>query len=1283
MSEDNTNYQSTQTFLIECSRANSLIDTKDGGDFNAKWTNEANFNLRRGDLVSIEMMALSSENASGGSALEFTGDAVFVDGKEKKYADNKVLLEVFFYMCNNNTYSVGLPLRHPEGSFNNITGNQNMPITGSSPVTINSMGLTASKSTLGFTGIIILGGTIRDGEIVPLQSHFIYQFNTGTAAVPIWTNSIPAPGTQPIIGFQLGLTADPNPGGGVGVTFEGWQIRKLGAGIINNWVPGLTLVMPDTGGDYNTLPLNIDSFQAGTGGRLQVNFATPIIPQQAGAALGFIQGTLIAANPASVDGSSAMGSINYDNIDQTGQAGNYVRGFNNNLSLYMNNIGTPQPLASSDNTIFPNTTYGANVKKNANTAYDTDDAKQGFRNGNLRAECNGKPYIFTRNDFHGAGVQKPNSTGFYPKLQPMTAFILLEADELFTDAESLANKINDKLHEALNPFDTDIPVMDNYITNDEQYPNAQFKSSSVLPVINSFGFYDPGVYDNATYAYRSAYNALWNNILPVKYGGTTKVQPANFAPGFDYVNNGMGQQNLNIDDKLVTDGAYVEPVSIVWQSINSGETNNNCIYGNCMMADIYKAMLGDRLQRLPIQPMNTITANPAAPDGLCNVGLPIVTNQKLDYQNGFFQTAGSSIPYSATVTHRNQALFTNIRFPTKNLTTGVINYDPQKWKDLTETIKQYELYGSKEANAPNEYSDQIKDPANWCMELDLGRTDDKTSNVKYTRVTNIDPIIPIWSNKFPTATDPVTTSYGTGLGNPVAAPGTTDFREIISPAFSNVAFGNSPAIAGFNWADCWDAYRGLGKIWLQTRFDPTWKTSTLEMKDIHPLDPLAFDNANKIIYNTDEYIIGSDTLDVNFIEQQGIAIYPYEYTDVDGEVSVLCAFRMMYESDIRNPKYYTTGATPTLAVTSIYETGCITWGLPLGVSPSAMDNHIIVPMNGDQRSSIAPLEESGGAAVDLNRCLKLNNTNYVVAGANNPTFTFNSQKNRFEFISLQTDNLMSSLNQSTQSLSSTNPQIGEAVGIVYGTQADAVYNIPDPVVRATSAENYTKTIKNQGIRAEIGGVGVYKVHLCPPDYEIPENINPVNYWSNTSLDATENNRQAIINGCVEGSDEEWEGCLLSRLGFNIEDFIPRYGRQFNRFDPNTYNNSNVNIIGNGIKPLMLNNSFNGVVNPSINLYHVVPPPPAPPVTTTTAAYTTSTAVADLITPQPDLVVPQPDLVTPQPDIYTPEVPEVPGIPEIPEVPESTIIYNSTADGSVALVSDFDVANNVSPLVLIE
>ena len=157
------------------------------------------------------------------------------------------------------------------------------------------------------------------------------------------------------------------------------------------------------------------------------------------------------------------------------------------------------------------------------------------------------------------------------------------------------------------------------------------------------------------------------------------------------------------------------------------------------------------------------------------------------------------------------------------------------------------------------------------------------------------------------------------------------------------------------------------------------------------------------------------------------------------------------------------------------------------------------------------------------------------------------KKNRFEFVNLQTDNLLTQLNQSTQSLSTTNPQIGESWYCIRNT-SDAVYNQPDPVVRATSAENYTKPIKNQGLRAEIGGIGIFKVFLCPPDYEVPEDLNPVNYWDNSTLDATENNRQRIIKDCVEGSDENWEGSLLARLGFNIQDFIPRYGRQFNRFD---------------------------------------------------------------------------------------------------------------------------------------
>ena len=74
-------FTATETFLIEASRSNSLIDTADGGDFNAKWTNSANFNLRRGDRISVEMCAFNAANAGGGvPTIELTGEKAKAQG---------------------------------------------------------------------------------------------------------------------------------------------------------------------------------------------------------------------------------------------------------------------------------------------------------------------------------------------------------------------------------------------------------------------------------------------------------------------------------------------------------------------------------------------------------------------------------------------------------------------------------------------------------------------------------------------------------------------------------------------------------------------------------------------------------------------------------------------------------------------------------------------------------------------------------------------------------------------------------------------------------------------------------------------------------------------------------------------------------------------------------------------------------------------------------------------------------------------------------------------------
>merc|ERR1712167_426149 len=106
-----------------------------------------------------------------------------------------------------------------------------------------------------------------------------------------------------------------------------------------------------------------------------------------------------------------------------------------------------------------------------------------------------------------------------------------------------------------------------------------------------------------------------------------------------------------------------------------------------------------------------------------------------------------------------------------------------------------------------------------------------------------------------------------------------------------------------------------------------------------------------------------------------------------------------------------------------------------------------------------------------------------MGGANNPTFQFNAEKNRFEFVNLQTDQLLSSLNTAQSLTNGVTSELGQKVGIVNTVTTDAVFG------DVTNLSSY-----NKGVRAEISGVGIYNIFLCPADYEVPDNINPVNYW---------------------------------------------------------------------------------------------------------------------------------------------------------------------------------------------
>ena len=64
-------------------------------------------------------------------------------------------------------------------------------------------------------------------------------------------------------------------------------------------------------------------------------------------------------------------------------------------------------------------------------------------------------------------------------------------------------------------------------------------------------------------------------------------------------------------------------------------------------------------------------------------------------------------------------------------------------------------------------------------------------------------------------------------------------------------------------------------------------------------------------------------------------------------------------------------------------------------------------------------------------------------------------------------------------------------------------------------ENPNYTQKNTGILDRLSGIFIHKIYLPKSsDWSPPEDINPLSYWSNDAMDATENNRQEIIKDLI-------------------------------------------------------------------------------------------------------------------------------------------------------------------------
>ena len=1440
-------FTATETFLIEASRSNSLIDTADGGDFNAKWTNSANFNLRRGDRISVEMCAFNAANAGGGvPTIELTGEKAKAQGETKSYCDNKVLLEVFFYLNNNNTYSVGFPTKFPTGLAIDPYGLQTADINWAGPGAFNLPGINGGKNNVGsvindptnpllttwgnhkipmsraspsqnltevtgYSGhgqgfarpMIYPPGVITPASVVTYnlcpkeEAYTIFQFHRSIDPPGTYVNAVGA--LDVIDGVILATTGDPNAGGGLLSDYEGYMTGKSTPGKnFNGYIGHYTLAISSTLPASENIPMAIngsgilkisEQLPAGTG-RIELTYNTPGAPGVAPFILTtettylYLTGNPdigLLADPQNKDGLTLnpqygpadFGNICHDNIKINTAAGGLdwyrKRGGSfqryNEFNLGASTAGTHSPEMIS----FPNNTYGSAAATNAreqgfaglsiappnisttapatligqNNTPGLFIGAEGYRGGNLMKENNNKPYILTRNDFFGMGRMMPTMEGYMPYLKPQTAFILLDADELFTDLTTLANRINDILHQRLPfPAGNDNDNYDSYTLNQQQYAATYKKGSSVIPYCNINGYYDPLTWNTiilpaTTPDYRyllASMDVVWDTIVPISSGGTIKVQPANFQAGYNYALTHTNKRYDNVNSALVNtnlpeviDG-YLELqkntyVRSVFNAATQPFASGNICEGNMCYENIPKMMLGDCWRRMACCPQNTTSSTAVLPaggavlDGLCQLSMPCILNTKLAY---YTASAANVFSFRTQELQPGTILFTNMWW----LGAGPLEYDwknqvniekieakkstgspTELFNNLADCLRRYENYTRQDAPLPGEgpaakttWTGQEVDNEGWSVEMDLGQTDDDRNMFGWnpgqtpaqtTAINYIQGMYPIpatfgssdattgtpangWTNleakgktdqmlsdlplgciKFPQVASPNIAVggdnwWGTGLGRPVEIPALVPLaneitRDRICPTYSNPIFGSSavpasppgdlPAV-GFNWSQDYKTLRPTGKVKIRSR--PTadyYKKDALgRFVNITPFHqqpiPTAGEPVGPVIPapamtpDTQCEVLDPDRLETNefggftqgtleYYERLGLPFIPYLHTDSDGKQRLLCAVIVsnLYKAEQFKP--------------STWSCGEISWGTSLSVSASFLDNHAIAPMNGDSvnfRQRLAAKYGAGSAfgtppfgnaGVNPDRRIARNNFNYIYIGAPNPTFTWNGTKNRFEFISFQQDCLFSAFTTDSGSAA----QQGEPCCILNSSAPDSIFSMINPYIYAPTQLDPPKliptasprdlstitgnihTTPNQGIRDAEGGIGIWNIWLCPPDYIFPAGINPVNYWSQDTdgtrdvtwdtphyLDATEQNHAKIVKGCEKASREIWEGSLLYKLGFTPEQIAePYYGKSFNRYNPNTFNNTNPNVIGTGVKPLILGNSYDNTQNPSTNL----------------------------------------------------------------------------------------------------
>lgn len=1164
-----------ETFLIECNRAGTNTDSNEG-DANAFWNNEANFNIKKGDRISVEMCAMNVPSTDANKTIEFTHENVIQNGKEQNFVDNKVLLEVLFYVNNHQVYTNNLPIR--VGSAINDEQLDNSPV----------LKFPIVKETSRIIGLGMGFGCEFDST--PLAANAVFgeqrslndtQFQTPNGlypnpagATPSYANSyrvlqvldanlnpiaFPIPLNAEIHGIVLDDTQGVQPPANQFPTnptnYEAW---KTLTGILN-YVPlyamaGMKMVMMVIDANNDTVPylsLSKISQIVADNGRAKIIFEDVAFADN----VTIPQYTAICLK-TEANKQELRAQIGYENIDLLGREGP-PNAYNSNpeyapprqnmgFSLFWN---APQGLAligGAPNSI-QNPAYPQGATGPVNTiAY----RKEGNIGSDNRLQGNdGLPYILTNQSYQGTrakanGEKLGNNKTWLPKLEPMTAFIMIEAEELLNDVQSLAEKINKTLHASLPTFGNNQQNINAYNTNAFGYAQSYKKSSEIIPAVNYNGFFPQTNYANTTSLYEAQgpnafggwkpeYNQQWDNIAPFYNGGCMKIIPANFQAGYNQLIANVGKV------KPITQGSAEETyLRTCFRNPSEAEDGdsasyNNCILGNMGLLDFPKMRLGDRFQRLPVWDGNTTGAAAVhIQDDARDFNRPVILNNQFQYVNLQQQllqpiindpVVGNNVTqYPATnlgrstVLIKNQMIFTNIPYGTQDIikyravtTNATANLYPAPeldfsyLDDLIEPWKYYQQYINTQSQLGT-FEEQETDKTGFAVELDLGAGDDEKScalstvteyNANQPNAPNTQGLRGInfnWTARHPAYNPPPNPAYSTYSQAQTVFPRKTYSAFATNP--TQLQGANNDIKQNWDWNENSNTLRPLGRLLVQSRYDPNWARTSNYGGDpggqfsIKPRS-VEVPDAYCLYKTADDKPLCDDT----WSKQNDMGVYPYEYTDDAGLKYVFCAFRVA--QDYRA----TLNVNDNEKLLSSVRIGEICWGTPIGVDVvSRYSNFGVTPMNFEECPTRGALTQGAPNPVifQASKNFPQNTIPYIGVGAPNATFQYNDTKNRMELLNTHTNNVLSAYN--VNDTSGIPVQVGEQCGIINEVCPDAIFTPPnDGNLAPNPPTNGGGVERNKNIRAELSGIGIWKTWLLPKGYTPPPDINITSYWSNT------------------------------------------------------------------------------------------------------------------------------------------------------------------------------------------